>query len=233
MEPFTLKTFTLKDKSEVELRTAQEIKNHKDWMYDIGQQIQSLSQNMVDLSLNHEKVLAKSESDKKEILIAFENFQENVRNNLDNFCQRIGDLESRCIHLQIILGDKLNEMSNKFISKENHHEDLLKQINKLDVLLNILKENHDFINTEFSSVRSHIDNHIHNIRKEIPSIEEFKPLKKEIEEAIQVININFSGLVKEIALIKKDVAYDQKKFENVYTLIERLKEGIPCHKPVI
>lgn len=228
-----MKTFTPKDKSEVELRVSQEIKNHQKWMYDIGQKIQLITKNLGSLSLQLENSQSKLESEKKEILIAFENLQEDVVNKLDNFSQRIGDLESRCIHLQMVLGDKLSELSNKFISKENHHEDLLKQINKLDVLLKILKENHDFTNTEFVSVRGQIDNHIHNIRKEIPSIDEFKPLKKEMEEAFQVINLNFTGLVKEIALIKKDVAYDQKKFENVYTLIERLKEGIPCHKPVI
>lgn len=224
-----MKTFTLKDRSEVELRVSQEIKNHQNWMYGIGQQIQSISDNLISLSLNHEKVLAKSESDKKEILIAFENLQENVRNNLDDFCQRIGDLESRCIHLQIVLGDKLNILSEKFITKENHDEDLLKQINRLDDLIKTIKQNHDFSNTEFVSVRSQIDNHIENIRKEIPSVNEFKPLKKEMEEAFQIININFSGLLKEIALIKKDVAYDQKKFENVYTLIERLKEQKEPH----
>jgi hypothetical protein len=37
--------------------------------------------------------------------------------------------------------------------------------------------------------------------------------------------VDFDGLVKEIAILKKAVAYDQKKFENVYTLIERLKAG--------
>lgn len=228
-----MKTFTLKDKSEVELRVSQEIKNHQSWMYDIGQQIQSLSGHLINLSLTHEKVLSKSESDKKEILIAFENFQENVRNNIDDFCQRLGDLESRCIHLQMVLGDKLNEMANRYISKEKHYEDSCKQINNLNYLLKIIKENHDFNNTEFSSIRNQIENHIEIIKKEIPSVDEFKPLKKEMEEAFKVMDVNFSGLVKEIALIKKDVAYDQKKFENIYTLIERLKEGIPCHKPVI
>ena len=151
-----MKTFTLKDRSEVELRVSQEIKNHKDWMYGIGQQIQTLSENMISLSLNHEKVLSKSESDKKEILIAFENLHENVRNTLDEFCQRIGDLESRCIHLQLLLGDKFSDFSNKYLTKEDHSEEALKRIEKLDIILKVVQENHDFNKTEFVSIRSQI-----------------------------------------------------------------------------
>jgi hypothetical protein len=41
-----------------------------------------------------------------------------------------------------------------------------------------------------------------------------------MEDKFQDFKVDFDGLVKEIALIKKAVAYDQKKFENVYTLIE-------------
>ena len=50
-----------------------------------------------------------------------------------------------------------------------------------------------------------------------------------MEEAFQILNVNYSGILKEISLIKKDISYSQKKFENIYTLIERLKEQKDPH----
>jgi hypothetical protein len=35
--------------------------------------------------------------------------------------------------------------------------------------------------------------------------------------------IDFEGVARELMMVKKNVAYGEKKFENIYTLIERLK----------
>lgn len=225
MEPYTLKTFTLKDKSEVDLRVAQEIKNHQDWMYEVGQSIRILKEGLAALAAIHEKNLSKVQSEHKSVLIAFENLEENVLRKLDVFTQRIGDVETKCINLQLELGDKLYEFSQNYTTKEENVKSDAFLWSKFKELDEKMKSKNDFVDTQFIRSRSQLKEEIEGVRKEIPSIEEFKPLKKEMEETFQAFKVDFAGLIKEIALIKKAVAYDQKKFENIYTLIERLKEG--------
>lgn len=220
-----MKTFTLKDRSEVDIRVAQEIKNHQDWMYQTGQAIRTLKEGLDALSAVHERSFSKLNSDHKSVLIAFENLQEEVLKKLQGFLQRIGDLESKCIHLQLELGDRLYEFAQNYTTKEDNLKSHALQWSKFKELDEKMKSKSDLFDTEFSSVRSQLNDQIEGVRKEIPSVDEFKPLKKGMEEAFQVFKVDFDGLVKEIALLKKAVAYDQKKFENVYTLIERLKAG--------
>lgn len=212
-----------KGKSEVDLRVSQEIKNHQDWMYQIGQQIQSISQHLVSLSMQHEKTVSKCESDRKEILIAFENFQQEVLNKTSNFFQRLGDLETRCINLQLELGDKLYQFSQNCATKEEHVKSSAFHWGKFKELDEKIKAEKDFVNTEFVKIRGQLNDRVEGFRKDIPSIDEFKPLKKDMENAFQAFKVDFIGLIKEIAILKKAIAYDQKKFENVYTLIERSK----------
>lgn len=220
-----MKTFTPKDRSEVDLRVSQEIKNHQDWMYQIGQSIRTLKEGLAALAIIHERNVSKVDSDHKSVLIAFENLQEEVLGKLDVFYQRIGDLESKCIHLQLELGDKLYEFSQTYTTKEENLKSHAFQWSKFKELDEKIKSKNDFFDTEFTNVRSQLKDQVEGVLKEIPSIDEFKPLKKEMEDTFQAFKVDFAGLVKEIAIIKKAVAYDQKKFENVYTLIERLKEG--------
>jgi hypothetical protein len=68
VELYTLKTFTPKERSEVDIRIAQEIKNHQDWMYEIGQSIRILKEGLAGLSVIHERNLSKLDSEHKSIL---------------------------------------------------------------------------------------------------------------------------------------------------------------------
>ena len=63
-------------------------------------------------------------------------------------------------------------------------------------------------------------------KKELTPVEpEIDPVQQMIDERFNVFKIDFDGLVRELAILKRAVAYDEKKFENIYTLIERLKGG--------
>jgi len=221
-----LKTFTLKDRSEVDIRVAQEIKNHQDLMYQTSQQVQALSKGLDALVMRHGEVIAKADSDRKQVLISFENLHQEVLKKLDQFFQRIGDLESKCLELQSHLDFRLDEFQEHFLTKEDHVKATYPHFAKLAVLQEEVGSNYDFFQKAVSDLKAHAADQLEGVRKDIPSVEEFKPLKKEMEDHFQAFKIDFIGLVKEIALLKKAVGYDQKKFENVYTLIERLKERV-------
>lgn len=173
----------------------------------------------------HEKGQTRFFGQKQELQIAFDNLKDDVTNQLKEFSKRIGDVETRCQEILKNHEDSLDDFSKDYLTKESFVGAFYPAMQKMDNLSTEVNKKNSYMETEFSRVRSHINDQVEGVKKEIPSVEEFKPLKGEMNESFQSMAIDFKGLVKEIALLKKAVAYDQKKFENVYTLIERLKEG--------
>lgn len=218
-----MKTFTHKERSEVDIRIAQELKNHQDFVYQTNQGLQNLNTTLMSMSLLHEKGQSNFFNQKKELEIGFENLKEIVTKQLSEFLQRMGNLESKCVEIAQKLEDQLDEFSREYLTKESFVSALSPEIQMIESLSKELSERNSYIETQFSKLKSFTDDQVVQVRKEIPSVEEFKPLRKVMSESFDAFQIDFDGLVKEIALLKKAVAYDQKKFENVYTLIERLK----------
>jgi len=71
-----------------------------------------------------------------------------------------------------------------------------------------------------------LDSEMGKLREELtPKADPHEPLRKEVQEMLNTMSIDFQGLIREIAILKKTTAYSEKKFENIYTLIDRLKEG--------
>lgn len=54
---------------------------------------------------------------------------------------------------------------------------------------------------------------------------EIDPVQVKIDEVKKVVKVDLDGVAKEIFLMKKAIVYEQKKIENIYTLIERIKAG--------
>ena len=89
----------------------------------------------------------------------------------------------------------------------------------------------DNITQSFGNLQGQLKQDIEKLRKALtPIVPEVDPVDTKLDERFKVFKVDFDGLVKEITLLKKAVFYDQKKFENVYTLIERLKEGKKCQQ---
>lgn len=177
----------------------------------------------MSMSLLHEKGQSNFFNQKKELEIGFENLKEIVTKQLSEFLQRMGNVESKCVEIAQKLEDQLDAFSREYLTKESFVSALSPEIQMIESLSKELSERNSYIETQFSRLKSFTDDQVVQVRKEIPSVEEFKPLRKVMSESFDAFQIDFDGLVKEIALLKKAVAYDQKKFENVYTLIERLK----------
>lgn len=220
-----MKTFTPNQRSEVDIRVAQELKNHQDFVYQTNQSLQNLSTSLVSMSLLHEKAKSQFFNQKKELEIQFENLKQTVTTQLSEFLQRMGNLETKCAQIAERLEDQLDDFSKDYLTKESFVNAFYPEVQKIEGLTKELGKKNSYMETEFSRTRSYVDDRVEEVRKEIPSVEEFKPISKKMDETFQSFKIDFSGLVKEIALLKKQASYSQKKFENVYTLIERLKAG--------
>jgi hypothetical protein len=215
-------------KSEVDLRVAQELKNNRDFIYQTNQYLQSLSQGIVSLSLQHESVIAKSESDKKSTLIEFEKICDKVDRKLHQIDQRMGDLESKNIKDIDNLKYIINEMMKSFVVREQFSE----QITDVNYRVKKISDNvTQFIDSTIISnaqIYAHIKSEIKKVKVDLtPIVPEVDPVKKAIDERFDVFKVDFEGLAREIAILKKAIAYDEKRFENIYTLIQRLKAEKP------
>ncbi len=220
-----MKTFTVpKGISDEDLRAAQAIKEHQDFKQNTNQSLQALSQGIVSLSIQHEKVLANSKSDRKALLIEFENLRESVLSSMHEMDQRLGDVETKLFELLDSFTDLREEVMQKFLTKQEFYDAYVKEVKHLDDLEKRVNQRDDYFNLRFAALGGQFKDQIEVVKKDLtPQVPEVDPIKKQLDERLNIFKIDFDGLVREIALLKRAVSYDQKKFENVYTLIERLK----------
>lgn len=221
-----MKTFTHKDRSEVDIRIAQEIKNHQDWMFNTGQSINSLKEEIRALSLANESSKAKSASDYKSLLIEFENLKEAVHKRFGDLVDRIGAAEN--LLLQSLSKFKLiKDEVDLDCLKKHEFEEALSNLDNL-VVSNHLTQSlkNDNFNKYLEQLKDKAEEDIRKLKKELDSKPSpVDPIKKHIDERFNAWKVDVEGLVKEIVILKKKLHYDEKKFEHVFTLLEQLKEG--------
>jgi hypothetical protein len=113
-----LKTFTPKDRSEVDIRVAQEIKNHKDLLYEAHQKINALNEGGISLSLAHEKSRNEFSKQAQLVLISFENLRQSVDDVLKQVGKRLGDAESKLFEILDEFNELKEEVAISQIDKE-------------------------------------------------------------------------------------------------------------------
>lgn len=213
-------------RSEVDLRVAQELKNNQQFIYETNQALQKSSQGLISLSLQHEKFKAKLESDLKTLQIKFENLEKKVIEESDSTGHLIADYATALIDLTRELGHKFDQVFAAYasISQVNALSRVIE--NELDGLQKQFAGERAYVDSQVTSLRCQLDAQNFSIRHDLaPIVPEVDPIHKALDERLNPMQIDFAGVIKEIAILKKAVAYGEKKFENVYTLIERLKEG--------
>lgn len=223
MELYTLKTFTPKNKSEVELRVAQELKNNQDFIYQTNQSLQDLNCLVLCLSARVEKSQVGFLRDLKYTQIKFENIKEEVIKRLDNFSSRVGDLESGFLAMKKYMDKNIDVFISGYVTKEFHKEECNNINSDLDFIKKQSKIDNDYFDLILNNLNSYIKTQIQLVLDKIPIVPDIQLLKKEISEKLACFKVDCNGILKEIDILKKSLAYDQKKFENIYTLIERLK----------
>jgi hypothetical protein len=215
-----------REKSEVDLRVAQELKNNRDFIYETNQKLQSLSQGMIALSLENDKIIKKYESEKKGLAILVENLEVDMRKTfletklmIDEFLLRI---ESQVTFIR----HTVEACPEIFVTKSDS-DPVINNI--LDSILDLTVSFERFSEGNASSlahVKQYSETKVDELRKELnnqPS--EAHALESKINSRLLDMQGNHLGLVGEITQIRKELHYAKKKFENIYTLIERLKVG--------
>ncbi len=220
-----MKTFTAKEKSEVDLRVSQEIKNHQDFIHQTNQALQNLNNAIQCLSLRMEKFIAKSDSERKDTLIGFDNFKEQTCKECHQCSQRIGDLESKFLALQRESKEIFETISMDFLQIDDYVNRTIPDRRRLDLIEKVYRENKESLYQSLDQLRAYVDTKSSQLKQDLtPDSSKDDAIKKFLEDKLIAFKIDFEGLVTEIAQLKKSAFYEQKKIENIYTQIERLKE---------
>ena len=193
-------------------------------MYEVRQSLNLLNEKLIELSKKQDVDNAKHSSDKKAILIDFENLKDFVDKFFKNLVDRIGVAESQLFRMQDKFKELAQNVTSHCVNKKEYEEELsnLESLVVANQLTQKLKN--DNFNQYIQNLQAQSVEDIKKLKEELtPKEPKIDPVKAQIDERFKVWKVDFDGLVREIALLKRDVGYDQKKFENIYTLIERLK----------
>jgi predicted RNase H-like nuclease (RuvC/YqgF family) len=195
-------------------------------MYKTYQKINALNEAMISLSLTHDKSKAKAANDYQSLLIAFENHKEFVDKKFKDLVDRIGAIESLLLQSLAKFREIKQEVELDCLKKQEFEE----AISNLDNLVISQKLTQSLKNDNFNQyltqLKAKIEQDIMKLKEELESKPSpVEPLKRHLDERFNSWKVDMEGLVKEIAILKKGMAYDQKKFEHIYTLIERFKEA--------
>ncbi len=221
-----MKTSTPKGISKADFQAAQQKKDSIDFINHTNQGLQTLSTAIISLSIQNEKVMAKTGSDHKALLIEFENLKEVVLKSIQKMDQRLGDFESKIANLLNHFNILSEEISLKYLPKQEFYDSHVLDVKNVEDLQREMIERKDYMSFAISTLKSQFKQDLEVVKKELTlKPQEVDPIKQQLDERFKILKIDLDGLMKEIELLKKAISYDQKKFENVYTLIERLKEG--------
>lgn len=193
-------------------------------MYESHQKINALNEAVISLSLAHEKSKAKSANDHQALLISFENLKEAVDKRFTDLVDRIGAIERLLLKSLAQFREIKQEVELDCLRKEEF-EEAVANLDNLVVSQKLTQSlKNDNFNQYLNQLKAKTEEDIMKLKEELESKPSpVEPLKKHLDDRFNSWKVDMEGLVKEIAILKKGISYDQKKFEHIYTLIERLK----------
>ena len=193
-------------------------------IYDINQRMQTMRNDITALFLKHDLLLAKLESRIKATEIAFENFTNKIMKISDEQTQKIGDIQTSIEDLKKEVFFSFNAFERKYLKSGDYIDGYRFLCKQDEDLRAVIEKKQDFFNDITRNLRNHLDDEIMQVREDLKPVKPEVDPKKEVEEMLTAFRVDMKGVNKELILLKKSKAYNDKKFENIYTLIERLKE---------
>lgn len=221
-----MNSFTQTKRSEVDIRVAQELKNHQDFVHTTNQKLQFLEQEILTLRKEKDQLKNKIESDHKWLEIVFENLKDAVNRTHKSFEEKLDRFRFVMDVHEAFLRDRVSDLEDKYCERDELvHEMKCRSICDVEMKDSIDKLE-KFVASSLLIFQRDLEGGIELLRKDLtPVVPEIDPLEQKVNQILSEWKVDQQGLVKEIAILKKASNYADKKFENIYTLIERLKEG--------
>lgn len=216
----------LDQQAQVDLRVTQELKNHNDFIDRINRSIQKISEDIAHISSNNEKAISKFVSEKKSLEIAFHGMDSKTKNSLRALNDGLDDVRN-------ILKTEISKISSSVECVKGKSL----RIDGLESALDSIKFNQSEIDDKIKNLKSFLaevlvsidrscESFFNQTRKDFESmLPDYELVERKIYQSMQERDVTHAGLQKELDLIKKCLRYGEKKFESLFTSIDRLKEG--------
>lgn len=209
-----------------ELLTQQEIKNYQDSLNFVLQSINELKDSIEEIRQNSLENYAAIHSVQVHMGIELEH----IKNNLENINQRVdrncNDQKSVNEKNNFEINNIKNEISLK-VSRDNNFEKKLIHISTtIDRVKEISDKNRNSLGEISDNILRKFSNDLIKTKNEIlNSPSEASLVKKILEEKIDSHKVDVAGIMRELMIYKKENVVTEKKIENIYTLIDRLKKS--------
>lgn len=218
-------------KTQEEIKAHAEKKEYQDFVHYTHQTLNKLNEAIVALGIQHERMFAKHQSLHNNLSIDFENHVSDVGLKIGRAFSVVDDIRVDTAQIQCEVRGELNLANQLYVTKT----DLTKMIELLyqqqKMLDNSFKALKNFVESELMNLKASLDGKIKtasdDVKKNIPKVD---LVEERFKSKLNDFYVDFAGLVTEVGRIREAVRYGEKKFENIYTLIERLKQGAPCPK---
>lgn len=208
-----------------ELVVRQEIKNYQD-------QFNAILQQLRDVKISIESV-HKDSLEKYALLHSFQGIissaVEEIKKKLDASVKKLSNLESDQSFVNHQNVGIFSEINKAIIRKQEDQSYFQNKIDSIWVEIYKLNANarstEDIIAENSASLTKRLAKSIEQAKEEIKSApSEHHILKKELESKLSCAKVDSEGLLREISVLKKENLIFEKKIENLYTLIDRLKK---------
>ena len=208
-----------------ELVVQQEIKNYQDSFNNVLNSINELRDSLDSLRSEVSCKFAKIQSSQGTLASEIYSIKEHSLST--------SDILNRSINDQRVLNERINckildieseniQKHNAFIRNKDSLDVLDRNIHRIENSFekNIISINQN-LDDLFKRFMSALDKNKRDIM-ELPS--ESSLIKRDLEEKIASHSVDVVGIMKEIQIFKRENYITQKKLENIYTSIERLKK---------
>lgn len=205
---------------ECQLRLSQELKNYQTEIYQMKQSIEQLKAMVLSLAKKQDDQMAKMQTQYKASEVLNEHFTEYVKEEVKE-CKHV--LDGYRNELQKVSGLAREAIDQSFNYTDRYafydhqkavvqaFQDKQVQIESIKVELNQMCNRYTRMECANNTAMNHLESQIPNLQ----------PLRDYVDQNIKENSINMAGLVREIEICKNRISYGDKKFENIYTLLER------------
>jgi hypothetical protein len=214
------------EKSEVDKRVAQELKNNQDFIYQTNQALQNLSEGLTAMAAMHQREMAGYKSMHKSLEISFERLADNINAQVKKCFGSFSEMERMIEVFRASMIEDVKQLDKRIPDKEKIDEILGEIVMKQFDLDQSHQELVCHLEASKNLIKGQISHEISSVRNDLAKDESLPDrIDERTRELLKPFYVDFQGLVLEIARLRKQVDYNEKKFEQIYTLIDRLQKA--------
>jgi len=205
----------------------QEIKNFHETARSFSNSIMALREDVINIKKNINTFIPNHEYRHQELLNEFNERDKHIEHVCE--CNRllIETLSFRIDRFNDLISAVDEKHKELFLEREVFNNEISHFDKTCSGLHSEIEVCENFSKRLVSELRGELAVEIQKIRDEIKNVPDKIPeLKNNLDKRIDACNFDKDGVLKELRVYKKNMFIIEKKIENIYTLIERLKKKV-------